>query len=109
MVASLRDSMNEITLSDEILSEYPEDSKRFVYPATRENAVAMVRALEARIADLPQFESFPEGAVGVILYTLLANGAFTCPDAGDFNHFVQGCRTMLDAAQKVVERRTFRR
>jgi hypothetical protein len=54
-----------------------------------------------RIELLPDFERFPEGELGVVVYALLAELAQSCPDRGDFGQLVQGVEAITRSAAKV--------
>jgi uncharacterized membrane protein len=80
---------------------------RSVFPVTRAKAAAYARQLAAAIEQLPELERFPEGAVGVLIYVLLADRALVCADPGDFGHSLQGVDAIVRAAAKVVREDVF--
>jgi hypothetical protein len=73
-----------------------------VSPARKEDVYAELDKVRARVEAMEELTEFPEGAVGVVLYTLLRNAADECPDAGDFGLFCNEYRTVLKESCRVL-------
>jgi len=51
---------------------------------------------------MDDFDKFPEGAIGAILYAVLKNASETCPDVSDFGYVQQACSMAIDTAFEVI-------
>jgi hypothetical protein len=89
--------MNSIV--NKLNSAYPKD---WILPTSKTEALRTLDLIKATIEAMDDFDHFPEGDTGVILYALLKNGSCTCPDAGDFNYYHQGCEQILKTAFQVI-------
>jgi len=97
-----RHNVGMASLVDRLTSD-----SRFLVPVTREQVAAYVRQLVTRIEQLPDFERFPEGELGVVVYAMLVELAQSCPDRGDFGQLVQGVEAITRSAAKVIGDDTF--
>jgi len=101
-LSACRHNVSMASLVDRLTSD-----SRFVVPVTRTQAAAYARQLVTWVEQQPDFEWFPEGELGVVVYALLAELAQICPDRGDFGQLVQGVEAIPRSAAKVVGGDTF--
>ena len=90
------------TVAEKMIASYPPESQSFVFDTSKEEAIRFLKGLANTIEEMEPFDRFPEGAQGVVLYALLKDLAWSCPDIGDFNYVRQGCHQVLDAAFGVL-------
>jgi hypothetical protein len=72
--------------------------QRFIYPATRADALRLLESVRARIEAMEEFERFPEGPGGVVVVALLAELSLACPDSGDLGYLHRGLEQALASA-----------
>lgn len=87
-----------------LIAAHPDE--QFVFATTKRDVVAALDAIRSTVEAMGEFEQFPEGSNGVILYAMLKNAAITCPDTGDFGYIHQGCQAALSTAFEVINRET---
>ncbi len=69
---------------ERLLREYPGEQQRFVRAAGKAEVLAYLKGLAAAVERMEDFDRFPEGAMGAIIYALLEGRVSTCPDVDDF-------------------------
>ena len=89
-----------------LIDAYPQNQKTWVLPTTKADALKALDNIKSTIELMEDFDRFPEGATGVILYALLKTGSVVCPDVGDFSHYKQGCEQILKVASSIVAEET---
>jgi hypothetical protein len=94
------------SLVERLLAEYPREERTFVYSTNKLNVLAYISRLAATIEEMDDFDlRFPEGTPGVVLYVMLADASYGCPDVGDFNYVHQGFERILRATLSVAGER----
>ena len=88
-------------------AQYGEDENHFVFETNKELVILRLRQIESFIEALPDFDHFPEGATGALIYTMLRLDSYECPDAGDFNYVLQGYEKILRVSHGVIAEETF--
>jgi hypothetical protein len=91
-----------------LIDAYPQNQKTWVLPTTKADALKALDNIKSTIELMEDFDRFPEGATGVILYALLKTGSVVCPDVGDFSHYKQGCEQILKVASSIVAEETWK-
>jgi len=81
---------------------YERESKEFVLPASKQGASDLLDQLKAFTQELGDFESFPEGNAGVVLFALLTYLQRECPDVSDLSHVMQGVRQLTEATHEIL-------
>jgi hypothetical protein len=82
------------------LDTYPPE---YVFATSKAEVLAYLERLRAAIEQGPELTRFPEGAVGVVLHTVLTDESRRCPDLGDFGHLLQGCESVLRASFETLK------
>lgn len=90
-------------MADRLLRAYPEGQRRHIYPASKADALEALERLREVIVGMGDFDRFPEGPNGVVLYALVRAQADTCPDVGDFNDLCQGTELLFGVARRALE------
>jgi hypothetical protein len=88
--------MNSIV--DQLVSTYAAEQQGFIRPTSKTAAIEAIDQLKAWIGRMEDFDRFPEGTTGVIVFALLKSRAFIAPDPADFGYDCQGIRTVLNAS-----------
>jgi hypothetical protein len=91
---------------EQLKSSYSDNERSFILKTNKETAIHRLREIEREIMALPDFDSFPEGANGVILYCMLKAEAQQCPDLGDFSYRRQGYEKMVQVSFEVIATET---
>jgi len=94
-------------LVERMAARYPDHERSYIYPVTKQQAAAYARSLADWIENHEDFDRFPEGALGVVLYAMIKRAAYTMPDYGDFGYFLQGMSKATQVAAAVVGEDTF--
>ena len=88
---------------NKLISRYPTD---WIFPTSKTEALRTLDLIKATIERMDDFDRFPEGGTGVILYALLKHASFVCPDPGDFSHYHQGCEQILKTSSQIIAEET---
>jgi|GEM_PF-3854248 len=87
---------------ERVLDAYTGESQEFLLPASQQGAKDLLDQLKAFVQSLGDFESFPEGNAGVVLFALLTCLQRECPDVSDFAHTMQGIRQLTEATHEIL-------
>jgi hypothetical protein len=87
---------------ERLLDAYSRENKEFVLPASRQGANDLLDQLKTIAQKLGDFESFPEGNAGVVLFALLTFLQRECPDPSDLSHVMQGLRQLTEATHEIL-------
>jgi hypothetical protein len=88
------------SIVDTLIATHPDGP--FVYATTKPEVLATLDAIRRTIEAMPDFERFPEGSIGAVLYATLRHASTACPDPGDLNQVHQGCQAALSTAFRVI-------
>jgi len=91
------------SLVEQLAASYGVD-QQYVYPASKATALAWLASMRDRIERMEDFDRFPEGPLGVVIYAVLDSAARSCPDAGDFGLLMQGVEHITKAAASLLAR-----
>ncbi len=85
---------------DYLIASYPD--KSYVYPASKEDALGLLRQLAERVRQMQEFGRFPEGANGVVIYAMVSKASEICPDGDDLGQMCEGYETILRHCRRLI-------
>lgn len=88
------------TTAEKMIAAHPASPD--IFATNKADALGELERIRVTIERMEDFERFPEGAVGTILYAVLKTQSEICPDPADFNYVTQGCALVLDTAFNVI-------
>lgn len=83
------------SMTERLIRACPEDQRPWVLQTTKSDVLQALERLREVVEGMGDFDRFPEGAAGVILFALMRAQADACPDVGDFSSVCQGCERLL--------------
>jgi hypothetical protein len=88
----------------DLVARYPEDERAFVFPTTKDAALAYLERLARVIREMEDVDRFPERAPGVELAAIMHQAAICPPDVGDFGDRRRGIERLVGVTFAVFAR-----
>ena len=70
------------TFAERLIDSYPKDLASTVLPTSRQQALAYLERIANTLRGLDDFTHFPEGPMGVVIFSLMKQESQICPDVG---------------------------
>jgi len=80
------------------------DQSAFILPASKNAVHRYLDELKLRVNAMEEFEEFPEGNAGVVVFALLWDRAGAVTDAGEFGLDSQGLVKLIEAFGQIAEK-----
>ena len=91
---------------EKLTNGYIGRERDFIYRISKSDVIASVDQLKEAITSMEDFDHFPEGSTGVILFALMHRGAAASADIGDFGYFCQGVQKIISASEELLRAET---